>query len=131
MPLLAQPIVEYCLGIPSWCWCMGGQNRAIARRAFAARLPPEITGRRTKGGADSLGVEIVDRDRLIIRDALLGGQLAEAGLLDHAALEPALSTAVVAASDYRRILQLADAEAWARSWMGKTTIMTADRSGAS
>ncbi|NVL78622.1 asparagine synthetase B family protein, partial [Escherichia coli] len=34
-PLLAQPLVETCLAIPSWLWFEDGRNRVVARRAFA------------------------------------------------------------------------------------------------
>lgn len=36
-PLLSQPVMEACLSIPSWLWCAGGRNRAIARAAAAAK----------------------------------------------------------------------------------------------
>ena len=30
-PLLAQPLLELCLRIPSWLWVAGGRDRALAR----------------------------------------------------------------------------------------------------
>src|SRR3546814_8247035 len=39
-PLIAQPVAEACLRVPSWLWTRDGHNRAIARDAFRAALPP-------------------------------------------------------------------------------------------
>ncbi|MGB3931886.1 MAG: asparagine synthase-related protein, partial [Sphingobium sp.] len=38
-PLTSQPIVEFCLGLPSWLFCNQGINRSIVRRSFQSRLP--------------------------------------------------------------------------------------------
>src|SRR5690606_24180262 len=53
-PLLAQPVLEACLRIPTWLWVRGGRDRAVARRAFADLLPPAIATRRSKGGLGSV-----------------------------------------------------------------------------
>ncbi|MGK4422636.1 asparagine synthase-related protein, partial [Klebsiella pneumoniae] len=52
-PLLSQPLVETCLGVPSWLWFEGGRNRVVARRAFAGDLPADVIWRRSKGTPDS------------------------------------------------------------------------------
>lgn len=49
VPLLSQPVMEATLRVPSWMWIAGGRNRAVARRAFADVLPPDILHRRSKG----------------------------------------------------------------------------------
>eukprot|EP00456_Euglypha_rotunda_P074755 TRINITY_DN6868_c0_g1_i1.p2 TRINITY_DN6868_c0_g1~~TRINITY_DN6868_c0_g1_i1.p2 ORF type:complete len:108 (-),score=25.69 TRINITY_DN6868_c0_g1_i1:10-333(-) len=41
-PLLSQPVVELCLTLPTWAWQADGQNRVIARKAFADLLPSQI-----------------------------------------------------------------------------------------
>src|SRR3546814_5705921 len=56
--LLAQPIVETCLRIPTWDWCRGGINRAIAREAFSTALPARVIARRSKSGPESLTAEV-------------------------------------------------------------------------
>ena len=41
-PLLSQPVMQACLKVPTWMWIAGGMNRAVARAAFADRLPVDI-----------------------------------------------------------------------------------------
>ncbi len=117
-PLLSQPLVEYCLGVPTWVWCTGGINRAPARAAFAADLPRGILERVSKAGPDSFVRSIFDKHRHTYRDLLLEGLLARHGLLDHEAVEAAFNV------DFRsegsiiyRLLDLVEVENWARSWV--------------
>jgi asparagine synthase (glutamine-hydrolysing) len=115
-PLLSQPVVEFCLGVPSWCWVAGGRDRAVARAAFAARLPPEIVWRRGKGRIESLCVAAYLRQRPVLRELLLGGRLAVRGLLDRAAIEAYFERDNLDGNfDYFRLLEIADAERWVRS----------------
>lgn len=116
LPLLAQPIMECCLSIPSWLWCEGGENRAVARAAYSSILPPEIAHRRTKGGPDSFCVELIERHRPAIREMLLGGLLADHALLDRPAIARSLDGRDAERGDVHRILALVDTEAWVRSW---------------
>ncbi len=116
-PLLSQPLVEFCLGVPTWVWCAGGINRAPARAAFAADLPRGILERVSKAGPDSFVRSIFDTHRHTYRDLLLEGLLVRHGLLDREAAETALN------ADYRsegsiiyRLLDLVETENWARSW---------------
>ena len=67
-PLLSQPVVESCLKIPSWMWCRGGVNRAVARDAFRNRLPSEIIERTTKGSFDRLAIELIEQQGREIED---------------------------------------------------------------
>ena len=114
-PLLAQPIVECCLAIPSWQWCRGGVDRAVARRAFSDRLPAAIQRRRWKGGPDSFVGKLVDDRRPLIRSLLLDGALNGQGLLDGAAIAEVLDDPKPpSAGDALRLLALTDAEAWVR-----------------
>src|SRR3546814_15867350 len=73
--LLAQPIVETCLRIPTWDWCRGGINRAIAREAFSTALPARVIARRSKSGPESLTAEVFEPGRPVLRHPLLGGAL--------------------------------------------------------
>ena len=86
MPLLAQPVVEACLKTPTWMWIAGGENRAIARAAFADVLPAEILNRRSKGNFVSYLGGVYRRNKDIMRDFLLSGLLYERRLLDVTAL---------------------------------------------
>lgn len=115
-PLMSQPVIEECLAIPSWEWCGGGVNRSIARHAFADQLPDAISWRRSKGTPESFCLEIIDTHRRAMRDQLLGGLLATHGLLDAAALDRRLSDEAPTLASKQRILELVEAEAWARHW---------------
>ena len=118
--LLAQPIVETCLRIPTWDWCRGGINRAIAREAFSAALPAPVIARRAKSGPESLTAEVFELGRPVLRDLLLGGALRDARIIDAAAVEAALDDPAVTRSQLLyRLLELTEAEAWVRSWNGR------------
>ena len=115
-PLLSQPVMEACLAIPSWQWLDGGRDRAVARDAFATRLPAAILNRRRKGRLIALLAQAYDRSRPAIAELLGDGLLAGAGLLDRSALLACLGhPASGQTADFARILDLADAELWARS----------------
>lgn len=116
-PLLSQPLIELCLSIPTWIWCHGGVNRALARAAFAKDLPSSIVRRVSKAGPDSAMREIFTHNRALIRKMLLEGLLMSNGLLDASAIERAISTDTHGDDPIiYRLLDLAEAEAWARSW---------------
>ena len=116
-PLISQPLVEACLQVPSWLWFENGRNRAIARRAFQTHLPAATITRRSKGAPDCFIADLYDANRSVIRDMLLGGVLGGHGLLDTDALLEALDDdAPVRGHDFIRVMQLVDAEAWARCW---------------
>ena len=117
-PLIAQPLVEACLEIPSWLWFANSLNRAVARTAFARDLPEATIRRRSKGAPDSFLAELFERNRSLIRSSLLHGVLAERRLLDRQALAAALDdSGPLQGHDFVRILRLMDVEAWARSWI--------------
>ncbi|WP_374414931.1 asparagine synthase-related protein [Novosphingobium colocasiae] len=115
-PLVSQPVVEACLRVPSWHWLAPGQDRATARRAFTPDLPEEIIARRSKGTPTGFVAAIFDRQRHAIRDMLLGGCLADLGIIDKGKLAKALSTpGPVRDLRFVRIMELVDAEAWAEA----------------
>ncbi|MEG3088346.1 asparagine synthase-related protein [Sphingomonas sp. PB4P5] len=120
-PLMSQPIVETCMAIPTWVWCEGGMNRAIARKAFAERLPSAVIERRTKGAFDSYCAKVFVANRGTVRDMLLGGALAGQGLLDLSAIEMKLANDVADRSDMVRLLDLVDAEAWVGAWASRSS----------
>jgi asparagine synthase (glutamine-hydrolysing) len=118
-PLLAQPVVEQCLSVPSWHWFDQGRNRALARRAFAADLPASIARRRSKGSPECFVAQAFEVHRAALRDRLLGGLLAEGGLIDVPALARALDERRPPLDwSLNRIMTLLDAEIWARAWAG-------------
>lgn len=116
-PLMAQPVIEACLHIPSWEWCRGGVNRASARRAFKAHLPAEIVHRTTKGGPNNFANQIIDRNRAQICERLVYGQLSKQGIIDGLAIERSLSAESPNFSlETVRLLGLLEAEAWIDYW---------------
>lgn len=115
MPLLAQPVVEACLKTPTWMWIKGGQNRAIARSAFADRLPTEILNRRSKGTFMNYLGAVYRRNRLQMRDYLLSGHLHARGLLDGDALRRFTERSLSPRDrSFTRIFELCMIENWVR-----------------
>jgi asparagine synthase (glutamine-hydrolysing) len=118
-PLLTQPVVEHCLSVPSWTWFAGGRNRAVARSAFAHRLPAEVVWRRDKGRLESMCSAAYLRQRPELRDLLLGGRLAAQGLLDRPAIEAYLARDLAEGDfDYFRLIEIGDVERWVRAVEG-------------
>ena len=116
-PLLSQPLVETCLRMPSWLWFGEGLNRYVARQAFASELPERVIFRHSKGTPDSFTAEIFETWRLQIRELLAEGELARQGVIDRAAvLEVLDDPRPPRDSRFRRVLQFAEAEAWAAGW---------------
>lgn len=116
-PLMSQPIVEFCLGVPSWLWCRGGHNRAVARRAFAKELPPAIRDRRGKGTPEAFVIEIFEANRERLLERLAGGHLTRERIIDIDAVARVVrDPRPVTGHAFSRVVQLADVEAWADSW---------------
>ncbi|ATI80840.1 hypothetical protein A6768_13195 [Sphingobium yanoikuyae] len=116
-PLLAQPLVETCLSVPSWAWLEGGHNRALARRAFAGLLPEPILARRSKGSPDSFAIGLFEQRKAQIERHLCDGWLAAQGLVDVDAIARGCRQGPVHKDGtVWSLLRLVDAESWARSW---------------
>lgn len=112
-PLMAQPLVELCLAIPTWLWAKDGRNRAVARAAFADRLPAELLNRRGKGRLESFCATAFDRSRPALRALLLEGSLARRRLIDRAAVETYLAAPPPLRDPlYFRLFDLAAMELW-------------------
>lgn len=120
-PLVSQPVVEACLGIPTWEWRAGGRDRSLARRAFQSQLPPAILHRRIKGTPGRFAASLLDRFRGDIRERLLGGRLAAHGIVDVKAMERVLAGERPVPDLQRvRLLELVSAEAWIDSWSARS-----------
>jgi asparagine synthase (glutamine-hydrolysing) len=116
-PLASQPLVEFCLGVPTWLWAQGGRNRAVARAAFADLLPSAVLQRTSKAGPDSFVRLAFAANRALISERLMDGLLSRHGLIDRDALAVALASSELSDSeDCLRILDLLEAENWARAW---------------
>lgn len=116
-PLLSQPLVELSLRLPSYLLTHGGHGRALARRAFAADLPPQIATRRSKGGMEEHITQVLLAHLDTARSLLLDGELVRRGLLDRARLELLLSgrptTLVGPVSQIHALIAI---EAWLSRW---------------
>ena len=117
-PLMAQPIIEACLSIPSWMWLRDGRNRAMARRAFAADLPRKIIERQSKGTPDGFSIKYFENNRDAILERLMDGPLAQQGVIDKKAIAAAFQSRGPEMGFRRnRLLLLCDTNAWASSWI--------------
>lgn len=90
-PLLAQPVVELCLRLPSYIRNEHGYDRGLARRAFADEVPAEILGRHWKDRAAGQFEMMFPHNLSFFRELLLDGMLVKNGLLDRRRLEISLS----------------------------------------
>lgn len=116
-PLLSQPMLELCLSVPSFELVRGGRDRALAREAFAPWLPASIVDRRSKGGLTSWYSRRVAASAPALREHLLDGVLARAGLLDGAAMEAALDPDdLIRSPDAVDLIGAAAMESWVRYW---------------
>ncbi len=113
MPLLSQPVIEACLRAPSWMWFTGGQNRALARNAFADVLPPAILARRSKGSFTAYLGALLRRKKARMLEFLLDGELHARGFVDAQALR-GIAHGTVTREPIIRILQLCATENWLR-----------------
>jgi asparagine synthase (glutamine-hydrolysing) len=116
-PLLAQPIVELALRIPTHLWITDGRDRAVARAAFANLLPEAVRRRRGKGALGEM-FRIQFRELQPALSAfLLKGRLVEAGIVDPDAIDAYLSNSSGwAGYQAIRLLEITAAEQWLRSF---------------
>lgn len=126
-PVLAsQPVIETALAIPPYVMTQGGFDRALARAAFADLLPEIIRSRRHKGDTTRFHNRVLERQLPLIRELLLGGELARRRLLDIAAVEIALERDVIADGALKGALMSAFmAEAWLRGFVERTSLRSA------
>lgn len=116
-PLLAQPVVELCLRIPTPVLAGAAYDRAFARSAFADRLPLEVRDRRGKGNLAGYFSRLVAASLPTLRPYLIEGCLAEAGVLDRDRLNAALDPAqLLHGTRGNELLILCAVEAWVRYW---------------
>ncbi|WP_454828388.1 asparagine synthase-related protein [Pseudoxanthomonas wuyuanensis] len=115
-PLLSQPAVEACLKVPTWMWIADGQNRAVARSAFAERLPSGILNRRSKGSYTGYLAAIYARNKMEIRQILEEGQLCAHDILDRTALAKFLASDLAPRDlSFLRTFDLCTVENWLRA----------------
>lgn len=116
-PLLSQPVIEAACSIPVPLLCHGARVRGLARHAFENYLPPEITFRLSKAGANGLTDDVFIRNHNFLRSFYLDGVLVKEGLLNRSALEHAFSKEGGKSGVIRSLLlSRLSIEAWARQW---------------
>lgn len=121
-PLLSQPVVELCLCIPAIDLTRGGRGRALAREAFADRLPDLITQRRSKGDLTAYYGRMLARSLPVLRPYLLDGLVAAHGLIARDTLDQMLTEDhLIWHGDYAYLLRLLAVEGWARHWSGRVS----------
>jgi asparagine synthase (glutamine-hydrolysing) len=115
-PLLSQPLMETCLGTPTWLWVRGGRDRAVARAAFAGMLPEQILQRRGKGRLEAMFLRGYRAIRPQLEPFLLDGALAAQGIIDREAVRRFLALEQPAEGGHIRMLEIVAAEQWLRSF---------------
>jgi asparagine synthase (glutamine-hydrolysing) len=116
-PLHSQPLIETALRIPTYVLLSDGWDRALARRAFAAELPPTIARRRSKGGIAEHKYDVLRNNLRVVRELLLDGLLMREGLLNRANVEEALSDRPSGVmKGMAEICGILDTEVWLRLW---------------
>lgn len=118
-PLLSQPVMEAGLALSTVDLTWGGRDRAAARAAFADALPPSILNRRSKGELGAYYGSAVAERLGFLRDYLLGGALAEAGLIDPGLDERLDRDRLLWRGGHSELLSLALTEAWLRRWQAR------------
>jgi asparagine synthase (glutamine-hydrolysing) len=114
-PLCAQPVFEACARIPIDIHFDGGRSRGLARRAFVDSVPAPILQRQWKDRPLRFFEEIIQRNLPFMREHLLDGALARAGILDRAAVEQALTSGPTrSAAVSGEIFSHLDLELWIR-----------------
>ena len=117
-PLMAQPLLELCLAIPSWMWIEGGRDRAVARDAFRDLVPKSVLSRRMKGSLQGFIRRSFERARPALRELLLEGELQRSGILERKAVEAVFADGWDSDAPQLRLSEMASVELWMRSWRG-------------
>ncbi len=119
-PLLTQPVIEHCLRMPVDILTHGARDRALARQAFAARLPARLIARRGKGDLTQHYGRVVRASLPVLRPFLLEGELAGHRLIDTVEMARSLDeTALIRHPASNRRLIAAALEAWTRTWLAR------------
>jgi asparagine synthase (glutamine-hydrolysing) len=114
---MSQPVMEAGLRIASYLMPCDGQDRGLARFAFATDLPPQIVWRRNKGGATEHMRALLRYNLDFVRSLLLDGLLSQRGLLNRTALDGALSNDPTGSVEVMQVFHVLSAEARLRAWV--------------
>lgn len=116
-PLLSQPLVELCLGIPLWELVPDRRERGLVRDCFRNMLPEPVLNRRGKGEASGFYNRAIVTHLSTLRPFLLDGVLESKGLITRDVLSTLLDVQhLLWKDDHPTIGALVALEIWARQW---------------
>jgi asparagine synthase (glutamine-hydrolysing) len=116
-PLRSQPLMELCLGIPTYVLTCGGGDRLLVRTAFERDLPSIVTRRLSKGFVDEGFQSMVRHNAPFVRELMLDGLLVKQNILDRPKLERALSDGFLRGGPPQsELFSHICTEAWLRVW---------------
>lgn len=122
-PLLSQPVQEACLPVSIGALTGGGHDRALARAAFADRLPVCTVERVGKGRLTSHYGRGIAAGLGELRPLLLEGCLAAQRVIEPRRVEVMLSVEHLAwRGGFGAITSLAAIELWARAWEVRASV---------
>jgi asparagine synthase (glutamine-hydrolysing) len=120
VPLASQPLVDLALRIPAYLTIRNGQDRILARDAFATELTPEILSRTSKGSSDVWSKKLLARNIQFLRGFLLDGVLARERVLDRELLDSVLVAGPSRTKlMHNRLIRHLYTEGWLRGWQSK------------
>ena len=116
-PLLGQPVVEHCLGVPTDRLTLGARDRGLARSAFADRLPAEILERRSKGDLSAFYGRVTRDSLPALLTLLIDGRLVANAVIDRTGLIRDLDAdRLLWSQGANQPLLAAVLEVWSRRW---------------
>lgn len=113
--LMAQPLLELCLKIPTYVLTEGKMPRAVVRDAFVNQVPEAILRRIDKGNTSRATAIILKNNLQLVRKYLEDGILVNQGYLDPDALRVVFSGP--SHTTPTSVLSLFSTEAWLRGWL--------------
>lgn len=116
-PLMAQPLVEWSMRIPTPVLTGGLTDRFLARSAFADRLPATVVWRRSKGDYTATFEREAAASLPFLMAHLLDGLLVRHGVIDPVRLEGLLDRdRLMWAGGGLMLTMAALVESWLRVW---------------
>jgi len=119
-PLMAQPLVEWAMKLPTPILTAGVTDRHLARSAFADSLPPDVVWRRSKGDYTATFEREAAASLPFLRAHLLDGLLARHGVIDRVRTEALLDRdRLMWGGGSHHLTSAAVVESWLRRWTGR------------
>jgi asparagine synthase (glutamine-hydrolysing) len=119
-PLYSQPVIELSLRVPLYVHFHQGIERGLARKAFAADAPAPVLRRLWKDRVPGNFETLAHHNRAFFRETVLGGRLAESGLIDCATIEAILGGEISKGGYFiGELFGLLDLELWIRHFTNR------------